>query len=284
MITVLEALNLSKEYLSKKNIESARLNAELMLAHILQCKRLELYLMFDRPLDDEELQQYRNFLSRRAQREPLQYILGEIEFFNIKLKINKNVLIPRPETELLVEKVINDFRDKTNFRFLDIGVGSGNISIAIVKNLNTSKCIGIDISEDALSLAKENAVINNVQDRVQFVKFDILNDDINELGKFDLIVSNPPYVSLSDYENLEPELKVFEPKIALTDYHNGMTFYRKIIGQSQKLLVNHGKIYFELGQGQADEVRRNLEEKEFHNINTLKDYQGIERIIYGELK
>ncbi|MCX8104358.1 MAG: peptide chain release factor N(5)-glutamine methyltransferase [Ignavibacterium album] len=284
MITVLEALNLSTDYLNKKNIESARLNAELMLAHILRCKRLELYLQFDRPLDDNELQQYRNFLSRRANREPLQYILGEVEFFNVTLKVNKNVLIPRPETELLVEKIINDFKDKSVFRFLDIGVGSGNISIAILKNLINAQCVGIDISDEAIALANENAIINEVQDRIEFRRFDILKDNINELGKFDLIVSNPPYVSLEDYERLEPELKIYEPQIALTDYYNGMTFYKKIIYNSKSLLNENGKIYLELGKGLHEEVRLLMQEKNFSDIMVIKDFQGIERIICGEIK
>ncbi|MEP0862750.1 MAG: peptide chain release factor N(5)-glutamine methyltransferase [Ignavibacterium sp.] len=284
MITVLEALNLSTDYLNKKGIESARLNAELMLASILNCKRLELYLMFDRPLDETELQQYRSYLSRRVHREPLQYILGEVEFFNVKLKVNKSVLIPRPETELLVEKIINDFKEKTHFRFLDIGVGSGNISIAILKNLTQSNSLAIDISEEALSLAKGNSVLNEVNDRIEFLKFDILNDDIINLGKFDIVISNPPYVSADDYETLEPELKVYEPKIALTDLYNGFTFYKKIIEQSSLLLNENGRIYFELGKGQSDDVKMMLKEKGFDKIDIIKDYQGIERIILGELK
>lgn len=284
MITVLEALNLSTDYLSKKNIESARLNAELMLAHILKCKRLELYLMFDRPLDDDELQQYRTFLARRAQREPLQYILGEVEFFNVKLKVNRNVLIPRPETELLVEKIIDDFKNKQSFRFLDIGVGSGNISIALLKNINQAEAFALDISEEALSLAKENSELNEVQERINLIKFDILKDNIETLGKFDLIISNPPYVSAKDYETLEPELKVYEPRIALTDLYNGFTFYKKIIELSLFLLNDNGKIYFEAGKDQSEEIKNMMAEKGFVNIGSIKDYQGIERIIYGELK
>lgn len=284
MITVLEALNLSTEYLNKKGIESARLNAELMLAQILNCKRLELYLMFDRPLDESELQQYRNYLSRRGNREPLQYILGEVEFYNIKLKVNNNVLIPRPETELLVEKIINDYSSKNELRFLDIGVGSGNISIALLKNIPQTHATAIDISEEALALAKENSVINDVQHRMELRKFDILNDDIKSLGRFDLIISNPPYVSADDFEKLEPELKVYEPKIALTDFYNGLTFYRKIVDLSDLLLNNEGRIYFELGKGQSEEVKKMLNEKGFENVKVIKDYQGIDRIICGEIK
>lgn len=284
MITVLEALNLSTEYLSKKGIESARLNAELMLAHILNCKRLQLYLMFDKPLDENELSVYREFLVRRVKREPLQYILGEVEFYNIKLKVNPNVLIPRPETELLVEKIIRDFSDKSDFKFLDIGIGSGNISIALLVNLPNSAGIGIDISDSALALANSNAESNSVKNRLELIHFDILKDDIRLLGKFDAVISNPPYVSSEDFETLEPELKVYEPQIALTDFYNGLTFYRKIISVADNLLKENGKVYFEIGKGQSNEIKTLMENKRINNINIIKDYQGIDRIICGELK
>lgn len=284
MITVLEALNLSTEYLTKKGIESARLNAELMLAHILNCKRLQLYLMFDRPLDENELSVYREFLARRAKREPLQYILGEVEFYNIKLKVNPDVLIPRPETELLVEKIIKDFSDKSDFKFLDIGIGSGNISIALLVNLPGSAGTGIDISDSALALANCNAESNSVKDRLKLIRFDILKDDIQSLGKFDAVISNPPYVSSEDFETLEPELKVYEPQIALTDFYNGLTFYRKIISIADNLLKENGKVYFEIGKGQSNEIKTLMENKRINKINIIKDYQGIDRIICGELK
>uniref|UniRef100_A0A832G652 Release factor glutamine methyltransferase n=1 Tax=Ignavibacterium album TaxID=591197 RepID=A0A832G652_9BACT len=284
MITVLEALILSTEYLNKKGIESARLNAELMLAHILNCKRLQLYLMFDRPLDENELSLYREFLARRAKREPLQYILGEVEFYNIKLKVNKDVLIPRPETELLVEKIIKDYSQKSDFKFLDIGIGSGNISIALLVNLPNSQGIGIDISDSALALAKSNAEFNLVKDRLELIHFDILKDDIHSLGKFNAIISNPPYVSSEEFESLEPELKIYEPQIALTDFYNGLTFYRKIISIADSLLKEEGKVYFEIGKGQSNEVKALMENSRIENINIIKDYQGIDRIICGELK
>lgn len=284
MITVLEALNLSTEYLNKKGIESARLNAELMLAHILNCKRLQLYLMFDKPLDENELSLYREFLARRAKREPLQYILGEVEFYNIKLKVNQDVLIPRPETELLVEKIVKDYSHKNDFKFLDIGIGSGNISIALLVNLPNSQGVGIDISDSALALAKSNAEFNLVKDRLELIHFDILKDDIQLLGKFDAVISNPPYVSSVDFETLEPELKVYEPHIALTDFYNGLTFYRKIISIADSLLKEEGKVYFEIGKGQSNEVKALMEDSRIINLNIIKDYQGIERIICGELK
>ena len=284
MITVLEVIKLSTEYLQKKGVESPRANAEILLAEILKCKRLELYLAFDKPLAENEVQVYREAIRKRGLRIPLQYIVGNVEFYGLKLIVNENVLIPRPESELLVEKIINDSDKSNNLKILDIGVGSGNISLSISKNLPNSKVVAIDISKSALDVANQNAEINSLQDRIEFRLFDFMNDDLNSLGKFDLIVSNPPYVSENDYESLEPELKNHEPKIALTDNSNGISFYKHIIEASNQLLMKPGKIYFELGIDQYIQVQKYFEQNNFINIKITKDYSGIDRIICGELK
>ncbi len=265
-------------------MESPRANAEILLAEILKCKRLELYLAFDKPLAENEVQVYREAIRKRGLRIPLQYIVGNVEFYGLKLIVNENVLIPRPETELLVEKIINDSDKSTNLKILDIGVGSGNISLSISKNLPNSKVVAIDISKSALDVANQNAEINSLQDRIEFRLFDFMNDDLNSLGKFDLIVSNPPYVSENDYESLEPELKNHEPKIALTDNSNGISFYKHIVEASNQLLKKPGKIYFELGIDQSAQVQEYFKQNNFTNIKIIKDYSGIERIICGELK
>jgi len=282
MITVLEAINLSAAYLQKKGVESPRLNAELLLAHILNCKRLSLYLMFDRPLNEKETNQYRDFLSRRSKREPLQYIIGTTEFYNVTLKIDSRALIPRPETELLVELIINHYKEKSNLKFLDIGVGSGCITVALLKNLSYSTAIAIDISDDALSLTKENLLLNNIGDVIQLIKFNALEDDYSKLGKFDFVVSNPPYVSKEEYENLQPELKYYEPRIALTDNENGLKFYEVIIKSSHNILNPKGKLFFEIAPSIAEEVKRLFAANNFFNINLIKDLNNHFRIIYGE--
>lgn len=284
MITVLEVIKLSTEYLQKKGVESPRANAEILLAEILKCKRLELYLSFDKPLAENEVQMYREFIRKRGLRIPLQYIVGNVEFYGLKLIVNEHVLIPRPETELLVEKIINDANKSANLKILDIGVGSGNISLSISKNLPNSKVVSIDISENAIEVANQNAKLNSLQERVEFRLFDIMNDDLNVLGKFDVIVSNPPYVSENDYKSLEPELKNHEPKIALTDNSNGLSFYKHIIEVSNQLLNKPGKLYFELGMDQSEQIKIFFEQKKFSNIEVFKDYSGIDRIICGELK
>lgn len=284
MITVLEVIKLSTEYLQKKGVEAPRANAEILLAEILKCKRLELYLSFDKPLAENEVQNYREAIRKRGLRIPLQYIVGNVEFYGLKLIVNENVLIPRPETELLVEKIINESVKSASLKILDIGVGSGNISLSILKNLPNTNVVAIDISVSALQVAKQNAELNSLQDRIELKHFDIMKDDLNSLGKFDLIVSNPPYVSVNDFESLEPELKVHEPRIALTDNSNGISFYKRIIEVSDQILDKHGKIYFELGMGQSMQVKNLFEQNGFNNILMTKDYSGIDRIISVVIK
>jgi len=282
MLTVLESLKLSAEYLEKKNIEAPRINAELLLAHVLKCKRLDLYLSFERPLSDEEKNAYRELLKRRGMYEPLQYITGMVEFFGLNIKVNPSVLIPRPETELLVEEVINSSDKEASLNILDIGTGSGSIVVALAKNLSKSQITGVDISEEALSVAKENAVLNEVSTNISFIKKDILNDFIfNE--KFDVVVSNPPYVSGVDFEELRPELRLHEPRISLTDQSDGYTFYRKISATAHNYLKTGGKIFFEIGMGQSAVIKKLLEDNGFNQIEIIKDYAKIDRVIKGVL-
>lgn len=281
MITVLEAIKLSTEYLEKKQVESSRTNAEILLAEILHCKRLDLYLSFDKPLSENELNLYRESIKQRAMRIPLQYILGYVEFFGLKINVNQNVLIPRPETELLVEKIINDFKSIKNLRILDIGSGSGNISLSLAKNLENSFVTGIDISDKAIEVAIDNAIKNSVAN-VEFKLLDIMTEEIFNQGKFDLIVSNPPYVSKNDYQTLEPELKVHEPRVALTDNADGLTFYNRIITIAKNILKQQGYLYFEIGKDQHEIIYGLMNQQKFNNIKIQKDYSGIERMIYGQ--
>ncbi len=283
MLTVLEAIKLSTAYLEQKGVESARINAELLLAEILKCKRLELYLAFDKPLSENEVKTYREFLKKRGMRIPLQYILGYVDFYGYKLFVDQSVLIPRPETELLVEQIIKNNSGAGKLRILDIGSGCGNISIVIADKLPDSDVTGIDISEEAIAISEKNRNTLLKKNNLNFLKFDILNDNIETLGRFDLAVSNPPYISLEDYNELEPELKNYEPKISLTDNSDGLTFYKKIIFISRHLLNSGGQIYFEIGKGQHKFITEMMIENGFSNLQIIKDYSGIERIIKGEL-
>jgi release factor glutamine methyltransferase len=280
MITVLESINRSSEYLKNKGIESPRINAELLLAHILDCKRLNLYLAFDRPLTEEELDKYRSLLKRRVKFEPLQYIIGKVEFYGIDFLVNPSVLIPRQETEILVETIIEQYKDFETVTILDIGTGSGNIAISLAKNLN-SYITAVDVSDDALKTANENARLNSISDKINFIKNDFLIDDIN-MNDFDVVVSNPPYVSIEEYETLRPELKGYEPKVALTDFNSGFQFYEAISDRSNYLLKKGGKLFFEIGRGQFSEVHEIMEKYHYQNITIINDYMNIERVITGE--
>lgn len=284
MITVLESINLSSQYLSQKGIESPRTNAELLLADILQCKRLDLYLSFERPLSEDEVKKFRDYIKRRGNFEPLQYIVGKVEFCGLELNVNPSVLIPRPETELLIETILNQFSKEQKLIILDIGSGSGNISIALAANLLQSKIISTDISEEALQVGKENSETHLVSNRIKFVKHDILNNDLNNFPMFDIVVSNPPYVSKESYSTLQNEIKNFEPAVAVTDNKDGFTFYREISSKVSVKLKENGKLFFEVAQGQSEEVIEIMTNNNFRNIGVIKDYQNIDRVIFGEKK
>lgn len=282
MLTVLDAINKSADYLAEKEIDSPRINAELFLASILNCKRLDLYLMYDRPLSNDEIVKYRDFLKRRSSFEPIQYIIGKVEFYGIEIKISPSVLIPRPETEILVETVINNIGKNDRLKILDIGSGSGNIAIALAKNLLNAKITGIDISKDSIILARENARRLQLEDQISFSVEDIFNlNEANYTG-YDIVVSNPPYVSEQDYLNVQKEIKNYEPDFAVTDFSNGYSFYKKITDVCKMILNPGGKIFFEIAVGQSAKVKNILAKNDYKNILAVKDYGNIERVISGE--
>jgi release factor glutamine methyltransferase len=282
MITVLESINLSAQYLTQKGIESSRINAELLLADILDCKRLDLYLSFDKPLGNQEIEKYRDYIKRRGNFEPLQYITGKVDFYGIELKVNSSVLIPRPETELLVENILKVLSRDKESTILDIGCGSGNITIALAVNLASSKFISTDCSDEALKVAKENAEKYSVAGNIKFEKHNILKEDLNNFPQFDIIVSNPPYVSREDFKSVQKEIRDYEPRSAVTDDSDGYTFFREITRKSFKKIKAGGKLFFEVAEGQSEGVTEIMKKNNFKNISVIKDYQNIDRIIFGE--
>ena len=284
MITLLESINLSTAYLSQKGIESPRINSEILLADIIGCKRLDLYLSFDRPLSDPELKKFREQIKRRASFEPLQYIIGKVEFYGLELKVNSSVLIPRQETEILIENIINQYQKEDNLTILDIGCGSGNISISLAVNLPEAQIVATDISQEALKVASENAIRHNVVHRIKFVKHNILEDNLNNFPVFDLVVSNPPYVSKESFSQLQIEIKNFEPRVAVTDEGDGYTFYNSISGKVSDKIKETGKLFFEVAQGQSETVTKIMQKYYFKSVEIIKDYQNIERIVFGVKK
>lgn len=280
-MTILEAINKSTEYFSSKGIESPRINAELLLADILKIKRLDLYLKFDKPLDENEISIYREYIKRRAAFEPLQYITGEVEFFGLKFNVNKNVLIPRPETEMLVEKILELTDKNLPVEILDIGTGSGNISIALAIYLINAKIDAIDKSSSAIEIAKNNSESLGIQNNINFYEKDIFN--LNSFPKkYDVIVSNPPYVNKNEYDTIQNEIK-YEPKIAVTDFEDGFKFYNQIIKSAKNLLKDNGKLFLELGHHHSEKVKTLFEENNFCNVQIWNDYQNIPRVIKGDI-
>lgn len=231
---------------------------ELILTSIRNCRRVDLYID-PKPLDSFETKQLEEFQQRRANHEPLQYILGSCEFMGLKLQIDPRALIPRPETEILVETVLEKARSLVSPNILDIGTGSGNIAIALAKHVKECRVTAVDFSQDCLDLALANARMNSVQERIRFVQSDSFSSlEPKDFGEvFDIIVSNPPYISTSELESLPPEI-CYEPRAALDGGKDGLEFYRRIFAECQAFLKPKGWLFLEIGSMQANELERIL--------------------------
>ncbi len=277
---VVDIIKTSTDFLEKKGVPDARLDAEILLGNVLKKNRLELYLFFDRPMGRDEMDLYREHIRRRGTREPLQHIVGETGFMNLILKTTSAALIPRQETEILVEKTL-ELNLKPDARILDIGTGSGCIAISLAQSLEEARILGIDISKEALDLAEENAVLNKT--RVVFQKIDILKSLPNIDGRFDVVVSNPPYIAPSEKDQLQIEVAQFDPELALFDGSDGLSFYRRFAEILPDLLVPGGHFLFEFGGSpQEDSVLNIFMKKGLHDLEIIQDYNGDPRIISGK--
>ena len=272
-------LSKSIQYLKKYNVENARLDAEYIFAYVLGVKRISLMLNFDEEISEENKNLIRQYIVRRGKyREPLQYIVKEWEFYGYPIKVDGRVLIPRQDTEILVEQCIFLMKEKENPKILDIGTGSGAISIALAKELPESEVLGLDVSDDALKMAVINRELNNVSN-LKFLKSNVFQH-VREKN-YDLIVSNPPYIPVEEYNELMPEVKEYEPRMALTDGGDGYYFYKKISEESVNYLKNGGYLAFEVGYNQGETVSQLMEKNGFQIIGRVADYGGIERVIIG---
>jgi release factor glutamine methyltransferase len=265
-------LEWTKDYFRKLGISNARFEAETLLAYSLGVDRLDLYLNPQRVLSKEERANFKELIRKRKEGTPLQYLIGEVEFMGFPLRINEAVLIPRFETEELIERVMAD-SDGHESSILDLGTGSGAIAIALAHFFPQAKIVAVDLSDEALELAKENATRNGVFERIEF----ILSDWFEKVeGRFDLIVSNPPYVASSVVGDLPPEVKN-EPMIAFDGGERGLREIKRIIEQAPSYLKREGKLYLEIGDNQASEVRRLLASG--FDVKVFKDLAGKERIV-----
>ena len=272
--TVLKVLNWTVDFFKQKEVPSAKVNAEYIIGHVLEIPRLDVYLQFERILSLKERSEIKKLVVRRANREPLQYLLGETEFYGCRIKVNRNVLIPRPETELLVESILNDSRENTDI--LELCTGSGAVAIALYRNGNFNSIQASDISPKALETAKGNSEINGCN--IIFKHSDLFG---NISGKFDSIVANPPYIPEHEYCQVSPEV-LREPQIALLADDEGLIFYKKIIRESRQYLKSGGRLYFETGHNQFDRIIEYAEKYNFKAVLCRKDFNDFDRVLVLE--
>ena len=276
MVTVLEALTKNYKDLLNHSIQTAKIDAEVILADILKISRVNLITKQNTVLDQEQEDLFAKLIKRRKQQEPVAYILNKKEFWNENYYVDKRVLIPRPETEILIEMLLKKVKDKSKvFQILDLGCGSGCLLISCLKEFNKSLGLGIDISSLALEVAKKNIQSHKINSRAKLLKLDLFKLDIKK--KFDFILSNPPYLTSSEYRNLSKDVKDYEPKQALVGGFDGILYYKKIISFSKSSLKKNGFLALEIGDGQYKEIKKLLTN---HSFRILDKYQLID----GEIR
>lgn len=282
-LTILKLLEWSTEHFSARGFEEARLNSELLLAHVLEVRRIDLYMKHEMLLAPGDVAKFKSCFNRRLSHEPVQYIVGWTEFMGLRFELNPSVLIPRPETEILVESVIAQSVKNPRegeLSILDIGTGSGCIAISLARMVPGSRLVALDVSPEALSTARSNAMKLGVDQKVRFMRHDVMKED-GPPGKFDIIVSNPPYIPVADVETLQPEIRIFEPRAAFTDFGDGLSFFRRISMLGTGLLRPEGALAVEVGYDQADFVREIFLGDGYSEIEMIKDYGGIPRVVMG---
>ena len=285
-VTILEVINKTTPYFEKQGIESPRLTIELLLAHLLKKKRLQLYLEFERDLDETTLEALRGMVKRRVAGEPLQYITGEAEFCGLRLMVDKRVLIPRPETELLVETVVGRLKAesgerKTAVKSVDVGTGSGCIAIALAKRLPGAEITAVDVSREALDVARGNAALHQLEKNIRFLESDLL-EVLPDSLRVDAIVSNPPYIADGEMAKLPKEVRDFEPARALTAGEDGLKVIRRLVMNARRFLSPSGFMALELGAGQRPAVEDFFGQQGYEVVEVVKDLQGHERVIVAQ--
>ena len=261
--------------------DTPRLDVEMLLKKALgDVDSMYIRMDWDKQLTEEQEKYFLEMIKERLNERPIAYIIGNREFMGLDFFVQEGVLIPRPDTETLVEEIINICNNRTGLNILDIGTGSGAITISLAKYLDKSHVISADISDIALEIASKNAISNNVDERIDFIKSDVFSNVPKE-EKFDLIVSNPPYIRKADIDGLDRQVKDFEPYNALEGGEDGLDFYRKITKESKAFLKNKGILAYEVGHDQAQDVSQIMQENGFEGIYTKCDLQGFERVVIG---
>lgn len=282
MKTVLEVLTLSAEFLRQRSISNPRRQAEELLSEVLGIPRVQLYMEFDQPLSELEIEKCRTFLMRRGKKEPLQYIIGKVEFYHCTFVVNQAVLIPRQETEILVDKIVTELSkyDLDGKVLVDVCCGSGCIGIALKKKFPTLKVVLSDVSEEALAIAQQNARINEVD--VEILQGDLVEPFIERKTNF--LVCNPPYITEDEFRKLEAEVQNYEPRIALVSGKTGLEFYERLAFDLPNVLLSRGKAWFELGRGQGEDVRHLFARAPWTTSRVEQDWAGHDRFFFLEIE
>jgi len=279
-MTVLEAIQRSSEFLARKGVDSPRLQAELLLAHLLKLPRMRLYLNFERALESGEMDAFREFIRRRGQREPLQYIVGATSFCGLELAVNPHVLIPRPETELLAERgwqFLNELPGLNSAAALDVGTGSGCLAIALAVKCPRARIQAVERSAEALAVARQNAERHAVAERIQLLQGDGF-DSLPAGSGFELIISNPPYIATAELGTLQPEVGRHEPRLALDGGADGLDFFRRMAAEAGPFLKSGGQLMLEFGDGQAEAIHEMFEREKWIVEAFHEDYTRRPRI------
>ncbi|MBW1650719.1 MAG: peptide chain release factor N(5)-glutamine methyltransferase [Deltaproteobacteria bacterium] len=279
--TILEIINWTTSYFKSLEIETSRMDAEILLAYVLNIKRIDLYLNYDKPLLANELNSFKTLIIRRKEKEPIAYIIGAKEFWSMEFTVTKDVLIPRPDTEILVEAAvaaIKKIKDKGKLKILELGVGSGAVISTIAFSAPDNIFFGTDICKKALNIAKQNGKKHNL--KINFFLSDWFSAFKEKKVKFDIIISNPPYIPTEDIQGLAPEIKLYEPVSALDGGGNGLDSVNKIISDARFYLNKNGLLLLEIGFDQKKRVFDMVNSKEeYENPVCLKDYGGNNRVV-----
>ena len=278
-MNALELLNSGSHKLKKQKIKTHRLDSEILLSKVLNKSREQILISLNQNMKNKEVFAFDNLIKRRLEKEPIAYIINEKEFWSKKFLVNKNTLIPRPETELLVENLIKNYKNK-NISLLDVGTGSGCIIISLLSELSNSNGVGIDISSSALKIAKKNALLHKVENKIRFYNKSIINL-FN--CKFDLIVSNPPYIDKKNIKNLDDDIKKYEPLIALNGGNDGLDVIKKVIYKAKEILKINGKLAIEIGNWQSKKVSKVLKLNNFRIEQNIRDYKDNTRCLISTL-
>lgn len=276
-----EVFEKSVQFFKDKKIETARLDAELLIAHALKIERVQIYVKYELPLKEDEVSLCREAIRRRSSGEPVAYIIGEKGFYGLTFKVGAGVLIPRPETETIVEEALLFIQLKKieNPRVLDLGAGTGCIGLSILKNMNTASLVSVEKSPEAHKYLAENTANLKTETRAATVLSDIEQLHFPELGSFDIVVSNPPYIAIGDAD-VEENVKKFEPNSALYAEEKGLYFIKSWINKSIEVLKKEGLLLFEIGGTQGEQVRRFAEDKKiFSEVRIIKDLSGLDRTL-----